>query len=388
MKNRYDVIVVGGGPAGSTTARFAAQSGMSVLLLEKDREIGIPVRCAEGIGEKGLRTVVDIRPHWIKQKISGVILYSPSDKAVKVKSKEIGYVLDRKIFDYELAQIAAQEGAHVVTKANVIGITNNGGVSGVIVDVMGKKKEITAGIVVGADGIESRVGRWAGIKTHVGLNDIETCAQVTAVNISLEEDYCHFFFGQNVAPGGYLWVFPKGNGMANVGLGISGEHAKTKSALRYLEDFLSTRFPDAGLLTTVAGGVVCAPPLKSIVKDGLLLVGDAAHQTNPVSGGGIVNAMIAGKIAGQVAAQAVTENDLSKKRLMEYSKLWDKAEGNKNKIFYKIKNFIHGMTDNDLENTADMLLAMPLEKRTLVNIFKSAVVKQPSLIIDILKVFT
>ncbi|MBN2000857.1 NAD(P)/FAD-dependent oxidoreductase [candidate division KSB1 bacterium] len=388
MNNRYDVVVVGAGPAGSTSARFAAQSGASVLLLEKDREIGIPVRCAEGVGEKGLKTVVDIRPHWIKQKIVGVIFHSPSGKVVKVQSKEIGYVLDRKIFDYELAQIAAEQGAHVATKANVLGLLKKERVCGVVVDFLGERKEIAADIVIGADGIESRVGRWAGIKTHVALYDIETCAQVTAMNIPLESDYCHFFFGKEIAPGGYLWVFPKGNGLANVGLGISGEFSKTKPAIRYLEEFLSTHFPAVAVLTTVAGGVTCAPPLKTIVEDGLLLVGDAAHQTNPVSGGGIVNAMVAAKIAGRIAGQAIKENNVSKKRLMEYPRLWDDAEGKKLGIFYKLKKFIYDMTDNDLEKTADLLLGMPMEKRTLVNIFKSAVVKQPSLIIDILKVFT
>ena len=388
MKDRYDVIVVGAGPAGSTAARFAAQSGASVLLLEKDREVGIPVRCAEGVGEKGLKQVVDIRPQWIMRQIGGVVLYSPSGLEVVVKSSEVGYVLNRKIFDYELARMAADAGAAVLTKAYVHGLVHEDGkISGVRVNHLGSTFSVLADIVIGADGIESRVGRWAGLDTTCAMRDMETCAQVTAANIDLADDFCHFYFGREVAPAGYLWVFPKGKGLANVGLGISGDYAKKKSAMEYLQDNLARFFPRAAVLTTVLGGVICAPTLAEIVSNNVMLVGDAAHQTVPVSGGGIVTGMIAGKIAGTVAGAAVKEGDFSKKRLSEYAKRWDKTEGKKNRIHYKLKNFIYKMTDEDLDRTARLLLDLPMEKRTLANIFKSALIKHPSLIVDALKVF-
>jgi digeranylgeranylglycerophospholipid reductase len=388
MMEHYDVIVVGAGPAGSTAARFAAESGASVLLLEKDREVGIPVRCAEGVGEKGLQLVVDIRPHWIAQKITGVILNSPKGLKVAVKSNDVGYVLNRKIFDYELAQMAAEAGCSVLTKAYVYDLCQeNGRVSGVKVDHLGTLFSVNADIVIGADGIESRVGRWGGLNTTCAMHDMETCAQVTATNIELEDDFCHFYFGQDVAPSGYMWIFPKGGGVANVGLGISGDCSKKKSAMEYLQQNLSKYFPKAAILTTVLGGVICAPTLDEIVADGLMLVGDAAHQTVPVSGGGIVTGMIAGKIAGKVAGAAVKERNITRKRLSEYAKSWDKTEGRKNRIHYKLKNYIYKMTDRDLDDTARLLLELPMEKRTLVNIFKTALMKHPSLIVDILKVF-
>jgi len=389
MKDKYDVIVVGAGPAGSTAARHAAQGGASVLMLEKDREVGIPVRCAEGVGEKGLRMVVDINPRWIAKKILAATLYSPSGIEVKVTSDEIGYVLNRKIFDYDLAQLAADQGAEVLTKAYVFGLLHeNGKTTGVKVQHLGAEYDIKADIVIGADGVESRVGRWAGLNTKTSMRDMETCAQVTASNIDLPEDYCHFFFASNIAPGGYLWVFPKGDGLANVGLGISGEYSRKKSAYDYLQTFLRQRFPKAAVLTTVFGGVPCAPTLEEIVADGLMLVGDAAHQANPVSGGGIVSGMIAGQIAGQIAAEAVRERKPTKKRLHDYVKRWDKAEGRKTKAFYRLKKFVYSMSDEDLDNTARILLDVPEDNRTILSIFKSALVKQPSLILEAIKVFT
>lgn len=389
MKDRYNVVVVGAGPAGSTAARFAAQSGASVLLLEKDREIGLPVRCAEGVGEKGIELVVKLQPNWLAQKISGVVFYPPTEESVAVESNDVGYILDRKIFDYELAEMAAKEGADVMTRAYVNGLLfENGKVAGVKMKHLGKEMEIKADLVIGADGVESRVGRWAGLKTRTSMKDIETCAQVTAANIDVDAQYCHFYFSNKNCPGGYTWIFPKGDGLANVGLGISGEYARYKSPMEYLNEFLASHFPKASPLTTVVGGVPCAPTLEKITADGLMLVGDAAHQANPVSGGGITSGMIAAKIAGEVAAAAVAEGDFSDKRLQEYVRRWYKAEGNKHKIFYKLKKFVYELTDEDLDNTARMLLDLPMEKRTLVSIFKSALIKHPSLIFDIVKVFT
>ena len=108
-----------------------------------------------------------------------------------------------------------------------------------------------------------------------------------------------------------LLNFPKNDRVANVGLGISGEYARYKSAKKYLKEFIDKHFPNSAVLYTVVGGVPCAPTLKKIVADGLMLVGDAAHQVNPISGGGIATAMIAGKIAGCVAAEAIKEDDFS-----------------------------------------------------------------------------
>ncbi len=390
MKNKYDVIVVGAGPAGSSAARFAAQSGASVLMLEKDREVGVPVRCAEGVGEKGVLTVLDkLEPEWIEQKITGVMLYSPSGLEVKVDSKEVGYVLNRKRFDQGLAELAAKEGAEIITKAYVYDlILKDGKVAGVKVKHLGNEYEILADIVIGADGVESRVGRWAGLKTRVPMKDMETCAQYTAQNIDLDENYCHFYFSSSIAPKGYLWVFPKGEGLANVGLGISGEASKDKSVYQYLDEFMKEYFPNAAIITTVVGGDPCSLEQDKIYADGLMLVGDAARQVNPVSGGGIVNGMVAGKFAGMVAGKAVQEKNFTAKRLSEYQKSWHNSEGKKNKIFYKLKEFVYNMSDKDLDDTAKVILDLPMEKRSILGLFKSAMVKKPSLILEAIKVFT
>lgn len=388
MKQSYDVIVVGAGPAGSTAAKYAAEKGASVLLLEKDREVGIPVRCAEAVGEKGIQKVMQLKEEWIANRISAVRLISPDGTIIKVHHEDVGFVLDRKRFDYDLAKIAAQSGAEVLTKAYVYDlIKENNAVCGVKLKCLGMNFSVKSKIVIGADGVESRVGRWAGLKTSLKLKDIETCAQMTVTNINLEREYCDFYFSYNIAPGGYLWVFPKNENTANVGLGISGEYAKDKSALSYLKDFIRKTFPNASVLTTVAGGVPCAPYMENTVTNGLMLVGDAAHQSNPISGGGIVLAMMAAQIAGKVAAEAIQKNDFSEKALSTYVKEWDKVGGNNHRRAYRLKESVYKLTDDDLNKTAAAIKKKPEDKHTVVNIFKTALIKHPKLIPDIIKVF-
>jgi len=250
LRNNYDCIVVGGGPGGAWAAKHAADGGASVLLLEKDREIGQPVRCAEAVGEAGLKTVVVPESKWISSMIEGVVLAAPNGKEVVVDlGSGRGYMLDRKIFDYDLVQMAAMSGVEVMTKAYVCDVIKpNGAVQGVRVQHFGRSYDIKGKVVIGADGVESRVGRWSGLRTNIKMKDMESCMQVTLSNIRVDPKYLYFYLGREVAPGGYLWVFPKSEHHANVGLGISGEFARYKSAQKYLKEFIDKRFPNAAVM--------------------------------------------------------------------------------------------------------------------------------------------
>jgi len=388
MNESYDIVIVGAGPAGSTAARVAAQNGTKVLLLEKDREIGVPVRCGEAVGEKGLGRVLEPRPEWIANKIEAVRLVAPDGTIIKIYHDDIGFVLDRKRFDYDLAMMAAQQGVKVVTKAYVYGLLNeNGYITGVKILHLGNHYDVKSKIVIGADGVESRVGRWAGLKTFVRLKDMETCVQMTVSNLKLERKYADLYFSTKSAPGGYVWVFPKNESLANIGLGISGEYAEQKAPLFYLKEFIEKKFPQAAVLTTVAGGVPCAPFMKKIVTNGLMLIGDAAHQANPMTGGGIIQSIIASEIAGRVAAAATKENDTSEQRLEQYAKEWDKENGSSHRRAYRLKEAVYKLTDDDLNRTAASISKKPPEKQTIVNIFKTALIQHPKLIPDIIKMF-
>ena len=187
MNNYYDVIVVGGGPSGSMAAWEVAKEGLSVCVLEKDRDIGSPVRCGEAIADIGLSQFIAPKPNWIAAKITSVKMVAPSNTDVETDfHKETGYILHRRIFDYDLSRTASEAGAEIYTKSYVSNIIKEDGfVTGVEVERFGEKKVISSKIVIGADGVASRVGRWAGIKTLVKARDMESCVQYSVSNIDV-----------------------------------------------------------------------------------------------------------------------------------------------------------------------------------------------------------
>lgn len=264
MKTDY-IILMSAGPAGSTAARYAAAGGAKVLMLEKDRDVGYPVRCGEAVSHEGVAQFIQPDPKWIASPVTKFRLIAPNGSSVLPKLDGGGYVLERRIFDYELAKLAADAGAEVITKAYVYDLLRESGViTGVRALIKDQKMDIRCKIVIAADGVESRVGKWAGMDTTCHIKDMESCAQMTLSGIEVEEDVLDFYFGEQVSPGGYLWVFPKGKNTANVGLGLSVDEAKKKSAIRFLHEFVERKYPNAAMLTHIAGGV---PSCKDESRD-------------------------------------------------------------------------------------------------------------------------
>lgn len=388
IANTYDVIVVGGGPAGTVAARCAALGGASVLLLEKDRDLGIPVRCAEAVGRKALDAFIDPDPQWIAHELDGVRFIAPDGTVVDVETNEVGYVLNRRIFDHELGRLAAEAGAQVMTRAYVHGlILESGCVRGIKVKFPDSEKEIGAKIVIGADGIESRVGRWAGMRTHHALKDIEVCYQMTLGGVSVDSDYVNCYFGDSIAPGGYAWVFPKGSDTANVGIGIAGNQGNGVTAKGYLERFVERHFPDASVLACVAGGVPAAKPFKKIHGAGIMLAGDAAVHSNPLTGGGVTNAIAAGQLVGEIASRCIAKGSWTENDLAQYTREWEKRWGDEQRRYYRIKEVVHKLKDETFNRAAHILVNTPPEKRTLQGIFRTTLAQHPKILIDIAKCF-
>ena len=349
----YDVVVVGAGPAGSITAKTAAERGSDVILIERNPEIGVPVKCAEGVS-KEIERFVDIDPRWICAAFKGTITYGPDGTKVILSAdgvEDTGYVLERRLFDKFLAQEAARAGAEVRVKTQAYGVIREDGYAkGVYARSTDEDIRISADVVVGADGVESRIGIWGGIDTRLRLADVVTCAQFLMCDIEFNRDYCEIFFGHDIAPKGYAWVFPKGEDCANVGVGIGGDVSdENHRAYDYLNAFVQDKFPDGEIITEMYGAVPLSGPVYETVANGLILVGDAARHVNPITGGGILEAMQGGEIAGDVIAKAVQENDFSKRRLKEYEKRWRKEFGKVLEVGLKTKNIVLNLSSQDLD---------------------------------------
>ncbi|MBO5965569.1 MAG: NAD(P)/FAD-dependent oxidoreductase, partial [Methanobrevibacter sp.] len=238
---KTDVLVIGAGPAGSTAARFAAKGGAKVILMDKKSEIGSPKRCAEGVSKRTFDILeLEADPHWITQEIEGVRLIAPDGTDVMITSDvvelpEAGYILERKVFDKHLAMEAGREGAEIKIKTQAKGLKKEeDGSYTVTCECMGEVYDINAKILIGADGPESHVAKWAGLKAITKPKHMESGIQFEMCNAKMERnDVLEFYFG-SVAPGGYFWLFPKGDDIVNAGLAIIPEMAGDKSAYEYL----------------------------------------------------------------------------------------------------------------------------------------------------------
>lgn len=348
MEDEYDVVVIGAGPAGSTAARFAAEKA-GVLLLDKHREIGSPKRCGEGLGSRAFEELgIPLDKRFINREMQGSIVYSPDGTAVKVEYDRIsGYIIERKIFDKFLAMGASRAGAMVLADAEASLLMENKKITGVKIRHQGEEKEVRAKIIVAADGVESQIAKQAGIDTTLDLEDIASCVEYEMSGIEVENpDVLNIFMGNEIAPGGYVWIFPKDDDRANVGIGISGREEKT--AKYYLDKFIAERpgLQKGGLLEVNVGCVPVGGFLQELVRDNLMVVGDAARQVNPIHGGGIHVAMLAGKLAGVAAGNAVDSGDLG--MLRDYETRWWSSEGRKLEKILRLRHFADKLRDEDI----------------------------------------
>ncbi len=324
-------------------ARTAAGLGLSVLLLEKRQEIGSPVRCAEGVSHESLVDFLEPDPSWISARVDRAqIMALDGDRVVETwqRTGGLGYVLERRVFDRVLAERAAAAGAQVRVKAPVTGLLADGGtVRGVVAEWQGQRLEVQASLVIAADGVESRVGTWAGLNTQLPLQDTMACAQYLLAGIEWDPACLGYWIDDTVAPGGYAWVFPKGEGRANVGLGVQADCAG-ESALTYLNRFVDREraLSAASPVTLIAGAVPVSMPCQRLMGNGLMLVGDAARQVDPLTGGGIINAMTAGRVAGQVAAAALASGDTTAEGLAAYQERMSQLLGRRLARNYRLRH--------------------------------------------------
>jgi len=362
LNRRYDAVIIGAGPAGSLAAETLASSGHQVLLLEKHRETGIPLCCAEAVSLKSLALFCRPDPKWIAAPLNGAVLYSPDGTEVAVSWPGVGYVLERKLFDRWLVQRAAGAGAFVLVNAEAVGLIScpSGGFAGVKVLYQDQIHNIPCRAVIGADGVESLTGAWAGLNTAMKPTELHSCSQYLMSGIDGPTDMVRFWVGKEIAPGGYLWVFPKGEGRANVGLGILGAMAGQKKPGEYLDQFLIKHFPQARIIETMCGGTPALEEDHPMMARNVLLAGDAARLTDPLSGAGIAIAMA----SGQMAARQVSEylNTGSEKPLEDYPGLWWSGLWKDIKYHAKVRKAFLKLSDDDMNRIARFLVKLLKDK--------------------------
>ncbi len=319
----YDAIVVGAGPAGSSAARTAAERGLKVLLVDRELEIGVPDKCGEFV--PSLKEMRRLTPHandleryfdpprdLIVNRTKYVRFVFPNEKEISVEFE--GVVVERKLFDKHLANEAARAGADVATSVKVLDLLEGG--RGVKAKTLSGLVELKSKVVVAADGAYSLVARRAGLPVSRDPLDYGVGFQYEMVNVDHDPDYVDMYIGEDVAPGTYAWIIPKGPDVANVGTGVRIPYVKRGLNVRdYQRNFVekhpvaSIKLRKAKPTAVKAGCIPVGGPISEMVAGNVLAVGDAGGHTIPTVGGGIPPGLVIGSIAGQVVASHVLEGE-------------------------------------------------------------------------------
>ena len=385
IRAAYDVVVIGAGPAGSIAARTCAQAGLRVLLVEKRQEIGSPVRCAEAVGKETVAEFMPLDAKWIAAEVDHFSLTSSQNDTIHFPPLETTLVLERKLFDRELALAAAQAGVDVVVKARAVGFIKNGtGLEGVRLIVQGQPHDVRCTLVIGADGTEAQSTRWAGLKAVPQLKDYYSAAQFLLTDVNIAQNVCQYHLGWSIAPAGYAWVFPKGNNTANVGLVIAVDPKQPRSAIDYLNDFVAKNFPQSSILSQVVGGIPVSNVLPEMTADNYLAVGDAAHQSDPLTAGGITNGMTGGLFAAQTAIEALRRGDTSRKFLKKYEKRWDEKFGADYRRLYRLRHAAFKIPEEKLNAIIQQVSQLDDPQPGMGQLFKIFLKEYPLLVVDIM----
>jgi Dehydrogenases (flavoproteins) len=342
-KIRCDVVVVGAGPGGSMSAKTCAKYGLNTVLVER-KEYPSKPNSMSCIVSRRIFEYIKIDKKTINSPIYKIAHFSQDGTEVSTPyhdGYELGYVLNRKTFDSEVLKLALKEGPEYMNKTRVTGlIRENGQIKGVKAKIDEREDvEIRSKIVIGADGVESKVGRWAGIYKGLDVNDLCVILDgVVEVGMDEEEYYTwRRYYGYKGIPNFLFDSAPKGDGRATLDITPlfhplipkKGEHV---NGINYL--LKNNPLFSKSKLIEVGGGCVPIHPLKNFMTDGVMLVGDAAHQGNLPHVAGVLHTMDAGVLAGETTVEAHEEGDFSSNLLSRYEQRWHRLHGEQDFLGY------------------------------------------------------
>ncbi len=305
----YDAVIIGGGPAGSRTAGIVAKSGFSALIIEEHREIGKPVQCSGLVSRK----VLEISGTGKKSVIRGVKrarMVSPGSELVVESDDERVFVIDRSIFDKEIAKNSIKNGSDILLGTRVERLSRENGRINVEVLSDGEKTEINAKILIGADGLYSVSARSFGLSRPAEiLSGFQAHITDDAEEVKIFPEPENSFFS---------WQIPLDEGSL---IGSAGIGERPYEALKKRFEGFERRS------VTIYGGGIPIGYSKKTVTDNVMIVGDAASQVKPLSGGGLYPGLKSAEICGNVAVKALKNGYYGKKTLMEYQRTWQSTVG-------------------------------------------------------------
>ncbi len=364
MKEKPDIVVVGGGPCGSYSAYTAAKLGAKVVVCEEHDTIGAPKHCSGHLNITSLRRLgLKIPQTAIENEVRGAVFHSPSGKKFTLRCRApVTYVVNRELFDKHLADLATKAGAQYLMKSKVKSLlTDSGIVKGVALERSGESVE--ANVVIDAEGCSSALLKKTGLK---GLKNSMVVRGIQAEVDGVEgvtKDMVEMYLGRKVAPGFFAWIIPTKDAKAKVGLAtMIGDPRK------YLQKFMEkhpvaseklkkTRVTSLSLHPIPLGG-----PVPKTYSNGFLVVGDAASQVKPTTGGGVVFGLTCSRVAGEVAYEAVKNKDYSETFLSRYQSRWKKLVGFDLDAMLRLRRMLNNLSDARTDGLINLASKLGVDK--------------------------
>lgn len=342
----YDVIVVGAGPAGSYAACELASSGYSVAVLEQKEAVGVGV-CCTGIISLECFDSFGINPEVILNKASSAKFFSPSGKCLRLQDNRVqACVLDRASFDQAIARKAQAMGANYLFLSRATDIVIEKDKTLVEISHYGSRERLTARAVILANGFNPRLSQ------KLNLGKIEHFIIGAQVEVEADDvNEIEVYFNQRIAPGFFSWLVPTSANKALVGL-LAMSHAKV-----YLQKFLLSPFCRRRIVRQEGRIKQKAMPLGTLSHsygNRMLVIGDAAGQVKPTTGGGIYFGHLGAKIAAEVLGEALSNDDLSAARLACYQGQWKAKMGKEISLGYWTRRAYFKLSDRQVERIFSM----------------------------------
>ncbi len=343
-----DVLVVGAGPAGSTVAGALAARGHSVLVAEEHPRVGLPVQCAGLVSQRVLSMAGSTS--MVRTSVRGASVFGPSLGSVSFKAAEPrAFVLDRAALDVHLADDAARHGAEFRTSTrfdrwlrseegrHVVRLATRDG----------PPVEVRARLVIGADGVTSAVARAFRLRRPV---EILPAFEAEFPRSPGDPETVEVYLGRTLSPGLFGWWIPDGQGGARVGVAVDADGTPARVYFDRLVAHLERRFQ--GRLSSPTAFLVSGIPIGLLPRthgDGVLLVGDAAAQVKPLSGGGIFTGMRCAQLAADVAHAALQRGDVSARALEPYERAWRAELGEEFRRALYLRRVFQRLDDPELD---------------------------------------
>jgi digeranylgeranylglycerophospholipid reductase len=357
VNERYDAVVVGAGPAGCAVSRWIAEEGLNVLIVEEHQQVGHPNHCAGLITPRTLKTAGLPSDGFVRNTLTGALIHSRSGRELAIGGDRVhALAIDRARFDTALAQKARESGAQLVLRTRASQFQRHDDSIRVRLENEHRQEIVDTRLLIGADGANSSVARWANLPGPAEV--------VYALNahVRLGHRATHFvevFLSSDLAPGWFGWIIPLGDGEARLGIGTT--QGSAARCLRELVAAFPHRFRDLELVH-VSGGVIPLGLPEKIHADRLMLVGDAACQVKPTSGGGVYTGLLAARSCSRVAVRALQEDDLSAESLGRYHASWQEGMGGELQTGALLRRIFLRLEDDDFDTILHLLGKQPMTR--------------------------